>query len=43
MGIALALFGWSPQAWRRSTPHEFWAAFDAWEEAHQPPETGGAS
>ena len=40
MGIALCLLGWSPQAWRRSTPHEFWAAFEIWEEHNRPPDGG---
>jgi hypothetical protein len=43
MGIALALWGWSPQAFRRCTPHEFWAAFEVFDESRQQPDRAGGA
>lgn len=36
MGIACGVLGWTPKVFWRSTPHEFWATFEAWEEANNP-------
>lgn len=38
MGLALAAFHWSPITFWNSTPHEFWAAYEAWQEMHRAPE-----
>lgn len=32
MGIARAFFGWSVDEFLESTPHEFFAAFEQWED-----------
>jgi len=40
MAIAAAALGWRPREWFTSTPHEFWAAIEGWEEMNrvdQPP------
>ncbi|WP_423828594.1 phage tail assembly chaperone [Sphingomonas paucimobilis] len=29
-GIASAALGWPPAQFWKSTPHEFWAAFEVW-------------
>lgn len=34
MGIAAVLLGWRPAEYWSSTPCEFWAAIEAWEEQH---------
>jgi uncharacterized phage protein (TIGR02216 family) len=34
MKVALGRLGWSPEAFWRATPHEFWAAFEGWVEAN---------
>lgn len=30
MGFASAALGWEPGQFWNSTPHEYWAAFEAW-------------
>lgn len=38
MGIAAAALGWSAMRFWASTPHEFWAGFEAWKAMNTPSE-----
>lgn len=42
MGLACAAFHWSPAQFWRSTPHEFFAAYEAYREMNKPPDAAGA-
>ena len=37
MGLAFAAFHWTPAAWSQSTPHEFWAAYEAYRAMNRAP------
>ncbi|MFQ6016784.1 MAG: phage tail assembly chaperone [Kiloniellaceae bacterium] len=44
MKVALGRLGWPPAAFWAATPHEFWAAYEGWIEAHcAPGDDGGFS
>jgi hypothetical protein len=36
--MATGIVGWSPERFWRSTPHEFWAAWETWRIANKVPE-----
>lgn len=38
MGYAANWFHWPPTAFWRSTPHEFWAAYEVYREMNKPRE-----
>jgi hypothetical protein len=38
MGLAVALFHWTPAEFLASTPHEFFAAYEIHQEMNKPPE-----
>jgi hypothetical protein len=40
MGLAAAAWHWSPADFRASTPHEWWAAYEAMLEMNKLPDEG---
>lgn len=41
MGFAACAFHWTAQAFMRSTPHEYWAAYEMWRIMNPPPQEDG--
>lgn len=41
-GLAVVAFHWNPADFYRATPHEFWAAYEVYEQMNAAPEGDGA-